>query len=583
MKKNLFKKSFLKSILSTFILISVIICALGCFEELIFGLFNFRSLEEMPDGQTKEIDDCFYTRRETTGFRKDGKWDGGIEIVRTDKDAIVKSIETGYYLDGKRTGKFVTKYYNDKGEVTETYIDCYFLDIAGPCGKSATIENESAYDILINKYPYFYRDLKAFHFENGHVKSYIDSIGSIIDTKEYSVSDFDDNYDDAVDNLKTGIYDSLWIMHDRLALLNGLDDIKDSQLRMAVIDHHRNLGIKTFNILKNSYPNYLKEVNNEGVGNTDFEVFCGILDSIMATYSPLNINNHFFPDSIDVRLYRALDMIYSDEYKASPGNSPSKSSVVYSPKLLKEMREAYKNMSEKNPVAASPKDVAGLVGMLMQEFYNHADKVRLALEEVYLKKGSVIDYPKIGTIIRDTVSTTSVNINGYILDNGGGEITEKGIAWATFYNPTINDNNNAAGTGLAEFTVKFDKLETGKTYYFRAYARNSAGVAYGNSVSFKAGVTGISQIADSKLIQTLYPNPFSESATLEFTLSRRAIVSLSVFDMQGKLLMKKEIGQCQPGTNRYLLYREGLVQGMYYYKLETSTGEIGSGKVIIRD
>lgn len=551
-------------------MISFIVCALGSFEHLLLGLLRFRTVEEMADGQAKVIDDGFYWRRETIGYRKDGKWEGGIETVCSNIDGIVTYKETGEYLDGKRMGKFVTKYYNKKGEVTDTFTECYFFDIKGPCGKSAAIEteNESAYDILINKYPYFYRNLKAFHFEDNHVKSYIDSIGSIIDAKEYDVSEFDDNYDNAVDMLETGIFDSLWIMHDRLDLLSGLDELKQSQFRMAVIDHHRNLEMKTFNILQNTYPNYLKEVNNEGVGNADFEVFCNIFDSIMAADIPLDINNFFFADSIDVRLYRNLNIIYTNENYSKSENAVFKSAVLNAPKLLKELKEKYKNTSEKNPSDVAPGDVAGLVGQLMQKHYNHADKVRLAVREAYFKKGGMIDLPITGTLSGDTISSTSVNIHGNVLEDGGSEITGRGMAWATFYNPTVNDNYKESGTGLGEFTVNFEKLEEGITYYFRSYARNSAGVAYGNCVSFMAGeTTGVEIIGSSVGYFTLFPNPATESLTIEFKIESFEYIGLSIFNLSGQEVYQKNLCSLPGVENRIKADISRLPDGIYNCRL----------------
>ena len=51
--------------------------------------------------------------------------------------------------------------------------------------------------------------------------------------------------------------------------------------------------------------------------------------------------------------------------------------------------------------------------------------------------------------------------------------------------PTINDYKTEDGEGLGEFASNLTELELGTTYYVRAYAVNSEGVAYGNEQIFE--------------------------------------------------------------------------------------------------
>jgi uncharacterized protein (TIGR02145 family) len=79
--------------------------------------------------------------------------------------------------------------------------------------------------------------------------------------------------------------------------------------------------------------------------------------------------------------------------------------------------------------------------------------------------------------------TTAVS-GGFIGNDGGSQITEKGICWSTVPDPTINDNKAAGGAGSGAFTLTIADLTPKTTYYVRAYATNSGGTAYGNQVSF---------------------------------------------------------------------------------------------------
>ncbi len=106
----------------------------------------------------------------------------------------------------------------------------------------------------------------------------------------------------------------------------------------------------------------------------------------------------------------------------------------------------------------------------------YGNEVSLTTEPVHL-----------ATLTTDAVSsitqTTAVS-GGNITDDGGGNITARGVCWSMAAEPTINDSHTEDGTGTGSFTSDLTGLNTGTTYYVRAYATNEAGTAYGNEVSF---------------------------------------------------------------------------------------------------
>ena len=62
------------------------------------------------------------------------------------------------------------------------------------------------------------------------------------------------------------------------------------------------------------------------------------------------------------------------------------------------------------------------------------------------------------------------------------------------------------------------------------------------------------------------PNPFSNFTDIKFTSSHQAIVTLKVFNLIGKEVIKKSI-QCQAGKNSYRLQADDLSPGVYMYTL----------------
>jgi uncharacterized protein (TIGR02145 family) len=89
------------------------------------------------------------------------------------------------------------------------------------------------------------------------------------------------------------------------------------------------------------------------------------------------------------------------------------------------------------------------------------------------------------TTIPSTITSTSAVSGGDITDDGGADVTERGICWATTANPTTANNKVAAtGTGTGTFTASITGLQPGTVYHVQAYAINSSGTAYGGDKSF---------------------------------------------------------------------------------------------------
>lgn len=86
------------------------------------------------------------------------------------------------------------------------------------------------------------------------------------------------------------------------------------------------------------------------------------------------------------------------------------------------------------------------------------------------------------------VTTNSATVGGDVTEDGGAEVTARGICWGTGTMPTLNDNFKASGTGPGEFSCTLDKLVPNTKYYSRAYAENSVGIAFGNEVVFTTGI-----------------------------------------------------------------------------------------------
>ena len=90
------------------------------------------------------------------------------------------------------------------------------------------------------------------------------------------------------------------------------------------------------------------------------------------------------------------------------------------------------------------------------------------------------------------VATSVTNIaaisGGNISSDGGTPVTARGICWSTSPNPTVSNDTTRNGNGTGSFVSNMTGLLGSTTYYVRAYAVNTTGVAYGNQITFTTPV-----------------------------------------------------------------------------------------------
>jgi uncharacterized protein (TIGR02145 family) len=102
------------------------------------------------------------------------------------------------------------------------------------------------------------------------------------------------------------------------------------------------------------------------------------------------------------------------------------------------------------------------------------------------------DKPKLPVIDPPAITTTDITNNlgisatggGTITSDGGSAVTARGICWSKVDKPTIADSKTTDSIGTGSFISQLTNLSSNTTYYVRAYATNTAGTTYGNSVQF---------------------------------------------------------------------------------------------------
>ena len=85
------------------------------------------------------------------------------------------------------------------------------------------------------------------------------------------------------------------------------------------------------------------------------------------------------------------------------------------------------------------------------------------------------------------ITDNSATAGGEVTDDGGADVTARGVVWGESNDPTLESNVGFTqdGTGTGTFASSLTGLKAKTTYYVRAYATNNSGTAYGSSVQFE--------------------------------------------------------------------------------------------------
>ncbi len=98
----------------------------------------------------------------------------------------------------------------------------------------------------------------------------------------------------------------------------------------------------------------------------------------------------------------------------------------------------------------------------------------------------VQDKPGVVTGTGQNITPVAADVTGEITSLGYASVTRYGHVWSLTPNPTVHFNLTDLGATdtVKTFTSSLSNLESATTYYVRAYAENSEGLAYGDQVTF---------------------------------------------------------------------------------------------------
>ena len=118
-------------------------------------------------------------------------------------------------------------------------------------------------------------------------------------------------------------------------------------------------------------------------------------------------------------------------------------------------------------------------------YYEVANAVNSLNTEIESFTTNDYGLPTVTTVSVSNVTSVGAKFSGNVSDGGDLAVTERGFCCSTSTsNLTIGGPHVVSGSGLGSYTSNVTGLSANTTYYMRAYAKNSKGVAYGSTKIF---------------------------------------------------------------------------------------------------
>ena len=100
-----------------------------------------------------------------------------------------------------------------------------------------------------------------------------------------------------------------------------------------------------------------------------------------------------------------------------------------------------------------------------------------------------ISLPTVTTTTATQITESTAVMGGNVTSDGNATVTERGVVYSTYSNPTTSNSKIICGSGTGAYSCTLTGLQPNTTYYARAYAINSKGTSYGSQVTFKTGTS----------------------------------------------------------------------------------------------
>lgn len=185
--------------------------------------------------------------------------------------------------------------------------------------------------------------------------------------------------------------------------------------------------------------------------------------------------------------------------------------------------------------------------------------------------------PTVTTTAATNITSTSAQSGGTITSDGGAPITARGVCWSVT-TPTLLDPNTVDGSGTGSFSSSITNLFPFSIYSVRAYATNSAGTGYGNSITFltpqQVSLPTVTTMAPANVKSASVSTGGEVTATGNATVIAKGICWST---SPNPTIASNTIPYGSGGLGVYSSFISGLTVHTTYYIRAYATNSVGTG------
>ena len=184
--------------------------------------------------------------------------------------------------------------------------------------------------------------------------------------------------------------------------------------------------------------------------------------------------------------------------------------------------------------------------------------------------------PVLSTHAVNNITSTTATVGGTVTADGGAAVFDRGICYSINSTPTVSDNCVHIGQGTGSFSDELTGLFENTTYFVRAYAMNSVGMAYGNEVTF----TTTTAIQLPTVITTAVSNVTQTSATCGGNVTSDGGATVTARGVCWSTLHNPTVNDSHTtdgsGTGSFTSNLSGLTASTTYYVRAYATNSVGT-------
>jgi uncharacterized protein (TIGR02145 family) len=185
-------------------------------------------------------------------------------------------------------------------------------------------------------------------------------------------------------------------------------------------------------------------------------------------------------------------------------------------------------------------------------------------------------FSSVNTTAASSITGSSATSGGNVTGDGGASVTSRGVCWGISANPTTANSKTTNGSGTGTFTSLINGLTALTPYFVRAYSINSAGIVYGNEITFtttSATEPGLTTTA----INTITPASALSGGNIYDDggagVTERGVCWNTLTNPTVALTTKTTDGT---GTGAFISSITGLTAGTTYYLRAYATNSVGT-------